>query len=99
MPALIKPNSEDRSTWLTYDDYLARDRGPVPDLLREHGEEPDPGIMELDPRCFYTREYFEREVERLWKRAWLWACRENDIPNVGDWVEFSIAGAKCAGGT
>jgi phenylpropionate dioxygenase-like ring-hydroxylating dioxygenase large terminal subunit len=92
MPALIKPNSEDRSTWLTYDDYLARDRGPVPDLLREHGEEPDPGIMELDPRCFYTREYFEREVERLWKRAWLWACRENDIPNVGDWVEFSIAG-------
>ncbi len=86
------PNPEDPSTWMTYDEYLKGDRGTVPDLMWERGEEPDPGVMHLDPSCFYSTEYFDREVERLWKRAWLVACRENDIPNVGDWVEFSIAG-------
>lgn len=91
MFALKNPDPENPSTWATYDDYLARDRGTVPDLLRERGENPDPGVMEVDTRCFYSKEYFAREVERLWKRSWLWACRENDIPDVGDWIEFSIA--------
>jgi hypothetical protein len=85
------PNCESPSTWLTYDNYLDRDRGVVPDILRERGEDTDTGAMEVDARCFYSREYSEREVERLWSRAWLFACRENDIPKMGDWVEFSIA--------
>jgi phenylpropionate dioxygenase-like ring-hydroxylating dioxygenase large terminal subunit len=92
MPSAKIPNCEDPSTWLTYDDYLARDRGVVPDILRERGDDADPGAMEVNARCFYGRDYFEREVERLWNRAWLYACRENDIPKIGDWVEFSIAG-------
>ena len=78
------PNCEDPSTWLTYDDYLAHDRGVVPDILRERGEDADLRAMEVDARCFHSGDYFEREVERLWNRAWLYACRENDIPKMGE---------------
>jgi len=31
-----------------------------------------------------------REHERLWKRVWQMACRAEDIPDPGDFVEYTI---------
>ncbi|HET9769285.1 MAG TPA: SRPBCC family protein [Acidimicrobiia bacterium] len=39
----------------------------------------------------YTSAAFaRREQERLWKRVWQMACRAEDIPDPGDFVEYTI---------
>ncbi len=41
----------------------------------------------------YTSDKFaKREMESVWKRTWLWACRNEDIPRPGSVTVFDIAG-------
>ena len=39
---------------------------------------------------YFTPEYAALEKERLWKKVWQFACREEDIPNVGDRVPYTV---------
>jgi nitrite reductase/ring-hydroxylating ferredoxin subunit len=39
---------------------------------------------------FYSKEFAELENERLWPRVWQMACREEDIPEVGDYYTYDI---------
>ncbi len=41
---------------------------------------------------YYAEEFYELECERLWPHVWQMACRLEQIPNVGDWVEYSNVG-------
>lgn len=46
---------------------------------------------ELIPADRYTsREFAQLEMERLWLRVWQIACREQDLPGVGDYIEYEI---------
>jgi carnitine monooxygenase subunit len=46
---------------------------------------------ELIPaRRYYDQRFFELECERLWPRVWQMACRLEEIPKVGDWIEYKI---------
>lgn len=40
---------------------------------------------------YYSPEFYELEKQRLWSRAWQFACREDEIPKPGDFVEYTIA--------
>ena len=47
--------------------------------------------MVVVPGSRYTsREFFDLEMERLWPRVWQVACREEEIPNPGDFLEYTI---------
>jgi nitrite reductase/ring-hydroxylating ferredoxin subunit len=39
---------------------------------------------------YISRDWLELEYERLWPRVWQQAGREEDIPNVGDYLEYKI---------
>jgi phenylpropionate dioxygenase-like ring-hydroxylating dioxygenase large terminal subunit len=39
---------------------------------------------------YYDEEFFRLEAERLWPRVWQMACRLEEIPNVGDFTEYTI---------
>lgn len=41
---------------------------------------------------YYSREFFELEKEKLWPHVWQMACREEEIPNPGDFTEYEIVG-------
>ena len=41
---------------------------------------------------YYDEDFYALECERLWPRAWQMACRLEQIPNVGDWTEYSHTG-------
>src|SRR3954451_510273 len=41
---------------------------------------------------YYDEEFYRLEGEHLWPHVWQMACRLEQIPNVGDWVEYSILG-------
>src|SRR5580693_4317926 len=39
---------------------------------------------------YYDKEFYELECELLWPRVWQVACRLEEIPEVGDWIEYKI---------
>lgn len=46
---------------------------------------------ELIPsKRYYDAEFFELEREKLWPHVWQMACRLEEIPEVGDYVEYRL---------
>lgn len=72
-----------------YQKELDGDARAVPPFLRESS--PDKlGPDEIPIHKYVSREYHELEIERLWKRTWQWACREEEIPEVGSTFVYEI---------
>ena len=44
----------------------------------------------IPSKRYYDQAFFELEKERLWPHVWQMACRLEEIPAVGDYVEYSI---------
>ena len=41
--------------------------------------------------AFLSEAFHEREKERLWPKVWQIACREEELPNVGNFIVYDIA--------
>jgi phenylpropionate dioxygenase-like ring-hydroxylating dioxygenase large terminal subunit len=48
------------------------------------------GDADISYDRYTSRAFFEREIERLWPRTWQWACREEHVPRVGDYVVYDV---------
>lgn len=70
-------------------DIVARDLNPAPQVLRESRYE-FLGDEDIDYRRYTSREHYEQEMSHLWARTWQWACREEHIPQVGDYYVYEI---------
>ena len=80
-----------RSSAISYQRLLDSDTHPVPEVLRR--ENPlSLGPGEIPVERYTSRAFFDLEVEKIWKRVWQMACREEDIPNAGDSIVYDIAG-------
>lgn len=72
-----------------YQQLLDEETRPVPVSLRTTS----PGFTEpagLAPSRYFDPEFHRLELERLWGRTWQMACREEQIPNVGDSLVYEI---------
>lgn len=85
------PNAEDLASMPSYTDYLRVDRGDPPPFFFERSTV-DLGNDTVPVELFTSPEWHQREVDRLWKRTWQVACRENEIPNVGDQLAYDVVG-------
>ena len=78
-----------RCPGISVQDLLRADSRPVPDHLTTEtyeflGDEDIPNERYISPT------YFQREIEHLWPRTWQWACREEHIPEPGDYVVYDV---------
>lgn len=48
------------------------------------------GELILGKDAYISTEFAELEAERLWPRVWQVGCREEEIPNAGDYVVYDI---------
>jgi len=90
LPRECAPGRGPRSPGLSYAELLDQDTRPVPEVLRWQSarELPEARV----PISRYTSPAFHaQEVERVWKKVWQMACREEEIPEVGDHVLYEIA--------
>lgn len=72
--------------------FLDNDRKPeaIPPAYRMRSPMPG-GPKRISTDRYWTQEYHDLEVEHIWKKTWQMACREDDIPNVGDYYVYDIA--------
>lgn len=85
-----KPVSpEVRESFLTVRDYLDMDSRVVPEALLE-ASSPDLGNKPFDKAIFTSRDYADLEETHVWKKTWQLACRENDIPAIGDRIVHDV---------
>lgn len=46
----------------------------------------------IPAKRYYDEAFYKLECERLWPHVWQMACRLEQIPNIGDWIEYSNLG-------
>lgn len=59
-------------------------RNPVPLAV----EDPE----RIPARRYYDETFYKLECEHLWPHVWQMACRLEQIPNIGDWIEYTNLG-------
>lgn len=81
----------DRSPGETYTQILERDAVQSPKFLRE-GPEVDVGTEPVATSRYFDPDFFQKEVDYVWPKVWHWACREEEIPEVGDHIVYEFVG-------
>ncbi len=90
MSSALDPTREARSLGASYQQLLDADSKPVPDVLRLVSERELP-VVRVPIERYVSRAFHDLEVERLWRRTWQMACREEELAEVGDHVVYEIA--------
>jgi phenylpropionate dioxygenase-like ring-hydroxylating dioxygenase large terminal subunit len=76
----------------TYQELLELEKRPVPAALREnYNDHRALGNDDIDVNRYLSRDFYQREIDRMWSRVWQMACRVEEIPNVGDYVIYNVA--------
>ncbi len=70
-------------------DLIAADAHPAPAVLRETHYE-YLGDADIPADRYVTQDFFNREMDKVWKRTWQWACREEHIPEAGDYYVYEV---------
>jgi phenylpropionate dioxygenase-like ring-hydroxylating dioxygenase large terminal subunit len=79
-----------RSPGLSYQQLLDADTRAVPEVLRWQSACEAP-VSRVPIERYTSRAFHDLEVEKLWKKTWQFACREEEIPEVGDRTVYEIA--------
>ncbi|HKF71322.1 MAG TPA: aromatic ring-hydroxylating dioxygenase subunit alpha [Stellaceae bacterium] len=46
----------------------------------------------LPPWCYTSQQFYDREVERVFKRSWNFIGREDELPKAGDYAAYDLVG-------
>ena len=71
-------------------DLIDQETRPVPAPLRVNPRR-DLGTDDVPREHYVSRDYAELEARELWPRVWQMACREEEIPAIGDHVVYEVA--------
>jgi phenylpropionate dioxygenase-like ring-hydroxylating dioxygenase large terminal subunit len=88
---LDTPEGKRSAGHIPVDVMLAGDSRPhlVPEIYRKTAPLPG-GPMKLPVARYFEKKYHDLEVEHIWKKVWQPVCREDDIPDVGDYHLYEI---------
>jgi phenylpropionate dioxygenase-like ring-hydroxylating dioxygenase large terminal subunit len=71
-------------------DLAKLDTRQLPETMR-HESSPNLGTARIPPERYISQDFHRQEVEKIWKRTWQVACREEEIPGVGDHFIYEVA--------
>jgi nitrite reductase/ring-hydroxylating ferredoxin subunit len=70
-------------------EIIARDKVPAPEWARSESYE-YLGSEDISKDRYIDPEFAKGEFQKLWTRTWQMACREDQIPEVGDYYVYDI---------
>ncbi|HZV09360.1 MAG TPA: aromatic ring-hydroxylating dioxygenase subunit alpha, partial [Novosphingobium sp.] len=71
-------------------EIVAKDALPPPPVLA-HEEPAYLGSAPVSVDRYYDQAIFAAEIEKIWKKSWQWVCREDHIPEPGDYYTYEVA--------
>jgi phenylpropionate dioxygenase-like ring-hydroxylating dioxygenase large terminal subunit len=83
------PPGEDRCPGPSTRDIIISDGWNVPQALIAESYE-YLGDRDIDFARYTSPAFFDAEVKKLWPKVWQWACREENIPDVGDYYVYDV---------
>ena len=68
------------------------DTDPIapPAILREESPPEGQSSDDVSRERYFSRDWQAREVEKIWRKTWQFACRIEEIPNIGDQIVYDI---------
>ncbi|UCV23639.1 aromatic ring-hydroxylating oxygenase subunit alpha [Ferribacterium limneticum] len=72
-------------------DLLAKDSRPLSPALKASCQ-PETEAKRIPFSRYLDPQFAKLEMERLWSKVWQYACREEDIPAVGDRLCYEVGG-------
>jgi len=85
-----EPGVGARSAGISYQALLDSDSRSVPEVLRMQSARQLP-VVRVPIERYTSRAFHDLEVEKVWKKVWQFACREEEIPEAGDHTVYRIA--------
>ena len=76
--------------WYSYQQLLDTETNAVPAALRDDTQ-PSIANGTLSVERYISQEFFDREIEKVWKKTWQMACRETHVRRPGDYYVYDIA--------
>ena len=83
-------SATNRSAGISYQNLLATDSRTVPGHLLDESPLTE-GPSRIPTSVYFSPEFHDLEVEKLWSRVWQLACHEDELVDVGDYVVYDIA--------
>src|SRR5690606_21793047 len=69
-----------------------RRRSEMSRTAAEWNHKPNPNAIEwVDSRIYTDEAIFEQELEKIWKRVWVLACHESELPKAYDFRTLTVA--------
>lgn len=78
-----------RCPGMSYQDILRRDGDPLRSALAETSNPPQ-SSADIGFDRYTSRAFFDREMDKMWRKVWQFACREEHLPEVGDYYVYDI---------
>lgn len=88
MSASLKPG-EARCPGPSTRDIIAADAGGAPAHILESSYR-FLGDEDIPFSRYTSQDFFQQEVDHMWTKVWQWACREEEIPEPGDYTVYEI---------
>ena len=63
---------------------------PPPAVLRSESPPQGQSSADVSAERYFSRDWHAREMEKVWRKTWQFACREEHIPEVGDQTVYDI---------
>jgi phenylpropionate dioxygenase-like ring-hydroxylating dioxygenase large terminal subunit len=91
-PGKMTPDGMRSASHIPMEFLLDQDRKPdrIPPVFRKSSPMPG-GPAKVSVARYIDKKYHDLEVEHIWKKTWQLVCREDDIPEVGDYHLYEIA--------
>ena len=70
-------------------EIYAEDAKKPPAHMRKESYRPM-GNDDISIERYFSKAWHDQEVESVWRKTWQFACRVEDIPNVGDHIVYNI---------
>lgn len=91
-PGIETPEGMRSAAHIPLEYLIENDRRPhlIPEVFKKSAPL-EGGPRKVPVARYFERKYHDLEVERIWKKVWQMVCREDDIPEVGDYHLYEIA--------
>ena len=78
-----------RSPSVSAQEHVHKDGRPVPDVFKIEAPR-YLGDEDIPFDRYISQDFFDLEMEKMWNHTWQWACREEHIPEIGDYYVYEI---------